>query len=100
MEDRLLETEDLILLMQLEITKIKEKLGQDIDVELTPKVSHDIEDRVRRIEEEIGGMNSSGIQVEPVNQDDEHADMHERKKEHEIPYRGNVLLDLQKILNK
>lgn len=58
-EERILEMEDLILLMQLEITKIKDKISQEIDVELTPKTSQSAEDRLTRIEEEIGNIRSS-----------------------------------------
>ncbi|MBI2173139.1 MAG: hypothetical protein HYT73_02935 [Candidatus Aenigmarchaeota archaeon] len=126
-EDRLLEMEDLILLMQLEVAKIKDKVGQDIDVGLTPKVSPSVDDRLTRIEEEISNVR----QTEPVpetheyeSQSYEDKPVHEEARErrphhvrdeepHERPQKkrkdeeeetirvkGNVLEDLQKILNK
>ena len=59
-EERLLEMEDLILLLQLEVTKIKDKVGQDIDVGLTPKVSQSVDDRITRLEEEISNTRQTG----------------------------------------
>ncbi|MBI2579611.1 MAG: hypothetical protein HYW27_01790 [Candidatus Aenigmarchaeota archaeon] len=121
-EERLLEMEDLILLMQLEITKIKDKLSQEIDVELTPKVSQSADDRLTRIEEEIANMRSSGMHEEyekperpmPVYAEHPAERRHEaerkvhaekivpRKKAEEeeetVAVRGSVLEDLQKIL--
>ncbi len=123
-EERLLEMEDLILLLQLEVTKIKDKVGQDIDVGLTPKVSQSVDDRITRLEEEI----SNTRQTEPAPEiqereshlyDDKpaHEEVHERQthrghgekqlqkkrrdeEDETIRVKGNVLEDLQKILNK
>lgn len=124
-DERLLEMEDLILLLQLENTKMKDKINQDIDIELTPKVSQSVEDRITRLEEEIGNIVAPGAVREikrekPAEEEysmrrkpadeEEHAvrrKPEERRKKHEqedeeetVRVRGNVLEDLQKILNK
>ena len=115
-EERLLEMEDLILLLQLENTKMKDKISQDIDIELTPKVSQSAEERISRLEEEIGNVTNPGVAREikrekPVEEEEhvvrrrpedrrkkhEHEDMEE---EETVRVKGNVLEDLQKILNK
>ena len=115
-EERLLEMEDLILLLQLENTKMKDKISQDIDIELTPKVSQSAEERISRLEEEIGNVTNPGVAREikrekPVEEEEhvvrrrpedrrkkhEHEDMEE---EETVRVKGNVMEDLQKILNK
>ena len=115
-EERLLEMEDLILLLQLENTKMKDKISQDIDIELTPKVSQSAEERISRLEEEIGNVTNPGVAREikrekPV-EEEEHAVRRrpeDRRKKHEhedmeeeetVRVKGNVMEDLQKILNK
>src|SRR3989344_2737084 len=108
--------EDLILLLQLENTKMKDKISQDIDIELTPKVSQSAEERISRLEEEIGNVTNPGVAREiksekPVEEEEdvvrrrpedrrkkhEHEDMEE---EETVRVKGNVMEDLQKILNK
>lgn len=57
-EERLQEIEDLLLLMQLENTKIKEKFGIDITEKPIPsaaKLPADIEERLSRIESSLSG---------------------------------------------
>jgi len=51
-EDRLQELEDLILLMQLEITKIKDKTSVTTDF-ITPQTP-DFSERITRVEEALG----------------------------------------------
>lgn|SRR3989344_957313 len=53
-EERLQEMEDLMLLLQLEVTKVREKVGEtSIDFGIAPSVP-DITARLTRIEEEMG----------------------------------------------
>lgn len=50
--DRIDELEDLLLLLQLENTKLKERVGDGLDFGITPSVP-DISERLNRIESEI-----------------------------------------------
>lgn len=51
-DERIDELEDLILLMQLEATKMKEKVGEGLDFGITPSVP-DVSERLNRIESEV-----------------------------------------------
>lgn len=51
-DERIDELEDLILLMQLESTKLKEKVGDGLDFGITPNVP-DVSERLNRMEAEI-----------------------------------------------
>lgn len=51
-EDRIQEIEDLLLLLQLETTKLKEKVGEGLDFGIAPSVP-DLQQRLMRIEEEM-----------------------------------------------
>src|SRR3989338_5088961 len=57
-ETRIQELEDLLLLVQLEVTKIRERPA-DMDFGLAPQIPN-IEDRMRRLEE------SANINIEPA----------------------------------
>ena len=51
-EERIQEIEDLLLLLQLEATKLKEKVGEGLDFGITPSVP-DLQQRLVRLEEEV-----------------------------------------------
>lgn len=51
-EDRIEELEDLLLLMQLETTKLREKVGEGLDFGISPAVP-DISERLTRMESEL-----------------------------------------------
>ena len=61
-EDRIQELEDLLLLMQLESTKIREKVGDGLDFGIAPAVP-DISERLTRIESEIASHASTATPV-------------------------------------
>ncbi len=52
-EDRIDELEDLLLLLQLENTKLREKVGEGLDIGITPSAP-DVSERLNRIESELG----------------------------------------------
>lgn len=55
-EERIQEVEDLVLLLQLEITKIKEKTGTEVDFGTTPSPQRDLEERIEKLEHvAVGG---------------------------------------------
>ncbi|KHO48105.1 MAG: coiled-coil [archaeon GW2011_AR5] len=51
--DRIDELEDLLLLLQLENTKLKERVGEGLDFGITPSAP-DVSERLNRIESELG----------------------------------------------
>lgn len=51
-EERIQELEDLLLLLQLENTKLKEKVGDGLDFGITPNVP-DVSERLGRVEAEL-----------------------------------------------
>lgn len=66
-DDRIDELEDLILLMQLETTKMREKVGEGLDFGIAPAVP-DISERLNRMESEIAShttaISSGGTGIE------------------------------------
>lgn len=65
LDERIQELEDLLLLLQLENTKLKEKVGEGLDFGITPNVP-DVSERVGRIEAELA---SRPVAVTPTNGD-------------------------------
>lgn len=55
--DRVDELEDLLLLLQLENTKLKERVGEGLDFGITPSVP-DVSERLNRIESEISNRSN------------------------------------------
>ena len=61
--DRIDELEDLLLLLQLENTKLREKVGEGLDFGITPSVP-DISERLNRIESEVANRSVPVIESE------------------------------------
>lgn len=60
--DRIDELEDLLLLLQLENTKLKERVGEGLDFGITPNVP-DVSERLNRIESELGNKSVPVIEA-------------------------------------
>lgn len=59
-EERLQELEDLLLLLHLESTKMREKVGEGLDFGITP-TTPDISERLTRIESELASRTGEGL---------------------------------------
>ena len=59
-EERIEEIEDLLLLLQLENTKVREKIGEGLDFGLAPAMP-DISERITRIESELASQVSAAM---------------------------------------
>ncbi len=59
-EDRIEELEDLLLLLQLENTKVREKIGEGLDFGIAPAVP-DISERITRIESELATHTAAAL---------------------------------------
>lgn len=62
-EERLQELEDLLLLLHLENTKLREKVGEGLDFGITP-ATPDISERLTRIESELATRSTSPIETD------------------------------------
>ncbi len=59
-EERIQEIEDLVLLLQLENTKLREKVGEGLDFGISSKAP-DYSERIERLEEEMGKSGTTSI---------------------------------------
>ncbi len=84
-ETRLQELEDLMLLLQLEVTKIRERTGEfEFGAPQTP----DIEERLRKMEE---ALSEKGIKTEPTEPHEPHVAPHLTQKIDKLETRLNEL---------
>lgn len=67
-EERIQELEDLLLLLQLESTKLKEKVGEGLDFGITPNVP-DVSERLNSIESELSSRTTDINAVTPASSD-------------------------------
>lgn len=83
-ESRLTEIEDLLLLLQLEVTKIKDMAGVAVDIGLTPDTPP-LSERLNRLEHEMSAFTSRGTAPEETLEDLETPPLIEENKEPQEP---------------
>lgn len=85
LETRLIEIEDLLLLLQLEVTKIRDMAGVSVDIGLTPDTPP-LGERLNRLEHEMSSITNKNLVSGPVNEEiPEEKNLFDENKEKEEP---------------